>query len=227
MTCHSGGSVEVFLEPYLPPLQLVVAGESPVADNLIMLGHTMGYRTLAVRPGAVETAPEIADATLGDPGQLPDALAGRRSAVIVATMGMYDEDIIRSALDGGATYIALVASRRRFESMREMLVESGVDADQLDAVKAPAGLNINASTPEEIAISILAEVIENKASIPLIGAATASGTQPDFATDPVCGMHVEIATARHTAEYRGTTYYFCCPGCKARFQKRPEEFIAA
>jgi xanthine dehydrogenase accessory factor len=226
MTCHSGGSVEVFLEPYLPPIQLIVAGESPVADALIKLGHTMGYRTVALRPSATDTAPPVVDESIGDRSDIGQVMAGRQSAVIVATMGMYDEDVIRAALEAGATYVALVASKRRFETMRELLVDTGVNTDQLNFVKAPAGLDIHASTPEEIAVSILAEVIAQKENIPRM----AEGDEPmtiQIAIDPVCGMEVEIASARQTAEYNGVTYYFCCPGCKGRFQKRPEKFIAA
>lgn len=225
MTCHSGGSVEVFLEPYLPPIQLIVAGESPVADTLIKLGHTMGYRTVSVRPGAAGTAPEIADDSL-DTLAVSNVMAGRQSAVIVATMGMYDEDVIRAALDAGATYVALVASKRRFETMRDLLIDTGVNADQLNLVKAPAGLDIHASTPEEIAVSILAEVIAHKDQIPRM-AVVEEPITIQIAVDPVCGMEVEIVNARQTAEYNGVTYYFCCPGCKGRFQKRPEKFIAA
>jgi xanthine dehydrogenase accessory factor len=225
MTCHSGGSVEVFLEPYLPPIQLVVAGESPVSDALIRLGHTMGYRTVAVRPGAVDSSPSVVDHAMDDLS-LDAAMAGHRNAVIIATMGMYDEDVVRAALDAGASYIGLVASRRRFESIRDMLVESGIDADQLSIVKAPAGLDIHASTPEEIAVSILAEIIASKERIQR----SAGAVEPAplrVAIDPVCGMEVEIDGARQTAEYKGTTYYFCCPGCKGRFLKHPERFIAA
>jgi xanthine dehydrogenase accessory factor len=224
MTCHSGGSVEVFLEPYLPPIQLIVAGESPVADTLIRLGHTMGYRTVSVRPGAVDTSPIVSDESL-DSLSISGVMAERQSAVIVATMGIYDEDVIRAALESGATYIALVASRRRFETIRDLLIDTGVDADQLNLVKAPAGLDIHASTPEEIAVSILAEVIANKESIPRM----VERDEPvvsQIAIDPVCGMEVEITGARQTAEYNGITYYFCCPGCKGRFQKRPEKFVS-
>jgi xanthine dehydrogenase accessory factor len=225
MACHSGGSVEVFLEPYLPPLQLVIAGESPVADSLIKLGHTMGYRTVSVRPGASRTAPSVADESL-DTLNLTDVMSGRQSAVIVATMGMYDEDVIRAALESGATYVALVASRRRFETMRELLADMGLNPNQLERVKAPAGLDIHASTPEEIAVSILAEVIAEKKDIPRL-AGDDGPAMRKTAVDPVCGMEVDVDDALHSIDYEGVTYYFCCPGCKGRFEKRPDRFIAA
>jgi xanthine dehydrogenase accessory factor len=225
MICHSGGSVEVFLEPYLPPIQLIVAGESPVADTLIKLGHTMGYRTVSVRPRGADTSPPVVDESL-DKLDLVDVMAGRQSAVIVATMGVYDEDVIRAAIEAGASYIALVASRRRFETISEILIDSGINADQLNVVKAPAGLDIHASTPEEIAVSILAEVIAQKQAIPRLAEQEAT-VSIEIAIDPVCGMEVEVRGARQFAEHNGVTYYFCCPGCKARFQKMPENFVAA
>jgi xanthine dehydrogenase accessory factor len=226
MTCHSGGSVEVFLEPYLPPLQLIVAGESPVADTLLQLGHIMGYRTVAVRPGAVETVPAAADEHL-DTMDLQSVMAGRQSAIVVATMGMYDEDAIRAALEGGASYVAVVASRRRFDAIRSLMRDTGVDSKGLSLVKAPAGIDIKASTPEEIAVSILAEIISQKDSIPRAADGADQPVAPEIALDPVCGMEVEVSGARHVAEYEGQRYYFCCPGCKARFEKQPEKYLAA
>lgn len=225
MTCHSGGSVEVFLDPYLPPLQLIVAGESPVADTLIKLGHIMGYRTVSIRPGASDTAPPVVDERLDDLS-LSHVLAGHQSAVIVATMGMYDEDVIRSALHAGAQFVALVASKRRFQSIRDLLGDAGLSDDQLSFVTAPAGIDINASSPEEIAVSILADVIARKESIPRMPGGKET-VAPEIAIDPVCGMEVETSSARHVSEYNGVLYYFCCPGCKGRFEKHPERFIPA
>jgi xanthine dehydrogenase accessory factor len=225
MTCHSGGAIEVFLEPFLPPLQLAVYGESPVADALIRLGHVMGYRTIALRPGALDTAPAETDLALDGLVLVADT-AGRRTVGIVATMGMYDEDALRAAVTGGAGFVAVVASQRRFDAMRSYLRDSGVSDDQIARIKAPAGLDIHASAPEEIAVSILAEIIARREEI--LPAEPVAGQPPArlVATDPVCGMEVDIAGARHAADYQGQRYYFCSPGCRGRFEKRPEQYLA-
>jgi xanthine dehydrogenase accessory factor len=225
MTCHSGGAIEVFLEPFLPPLQLAVYGESPVADALIRLGHVMGYRTIALRPDALDTAPAETDRTRDGLDLIPDS-AGQRTVAVVATMGMYDEDALRAAVSGGAGFVAVVASQRRFDAMRSYLRDSGVSDNQIARIKAPAGLDIHASAPEEIAVSILAEIIARREEI--LPAESIAGAPParQVAIDPVCGMEVEIVGAQHVADFQGQRYYFCCPGCKGRFEKRPEQYLA-
>ena len=162
LTCHSGGAIEVFLEPFLPPLQLLVIGESPVADALIRLGHVMGYRVVTARPGAADHALREADEHL-DGLDFGTIAAGRRTVAIVASMGMYDEEAVTGALQAGAGFVGLVASSRRVAEMRAMLAESDLPAELLARVKAPAGLDIAASAPEEIAVSILAEIIRVRA----------------------------------------------------------------
>lgn len=232
LTCHSGGALEVFLEPFLPPLRLIVFGESPVADALIRLGHVMGYRVIASRPGAPESAPAEADVVL-DSLDVASAAAGGPAVAVVATMGVYDEDAVEQALRAGVGFVALVASSRRFETMRDALRTSGIPDDLLARVKAPAGFDIAATAPEEIAVSILAEIIAKRAELvpkdatptvamPIIQADPAE-TQ---AIDPVCGMAVEIATARHTYDYQGTRYYFCCPSCRRQFAADPERYLS-
>ncbi len=228
LTCQSGGTVEVFLEPFLPSLQLVVFGQSPVSDALIRLGHVMGYHVVAARPGSTGSAPDEADLVLDDLN-VEMIATGRQTVAIVASMGVYDEDAVASALRAGAGYVALVASLKRFQSARELLADSGISNDLLDRVKAPAGLDISASTPEEIAVSILAEIIARRSSLPLPSPSedvVATG-EPVTAIDPVCGMEVDISGAHHILDYHGERYYFCCPGCRRRFEKDPETFLQA
>ncbi|HET9017331.1 MAG TPA: XdhC family protein [Thermomicrobiaceae bacterium] len=223
MTCHSGGTLEIFLEPFLPPLRLLVVGESPVADALVRLGHVMGYRVVAVRPEATATAPPESDVVLGSL-DLAAAAAGGRSAAVVATMGVYDEDAVERALRAGIGYVALVASRRRAESVAALLRDAGVPDDALARLRAPAGLDIAASAPEEIAVSILAEIIACRRDLPVVTSALSKA--PATAVDPVCGMTVEVSGARHTQEHGGRRYYFCCPACRRRFVANPAAFLA-
>jgi xanthine dehydrogenase accessory factor len=219
MTCQSGGSVEIYLEPILPAPRLVVFGSSPTAQALATLGKAMGYTAVAVeddlealgRSAAASHAPRF---------------------VVVATMGEHDEEAIRAALPLAPAYLGVVASARRFGQMRETLSARGVPAEALDRIHCPAGLKIGAKTPEEIALSILAQIVEQQRAETEQPPAKAPDldqeeTRPLWALDPICGMRVTIATARHTAEHAGRTWYFCCGGCRERFLADPARYAAA
>ena len=202
MTCHSGGSVEIYLQPVLPAPRLVVFGDSPIARALAALGGAMGYSVGA------------GDAQLSSP---PYA--------VVAAMGEGDEEAIRAALALHPAYLGVVASPKRFGQMRETLLAQGVSAEALDAIRCPAGLKIGARAPEEIALSILAEIVELRRSAKPAEVEEPAAA-PATALDPICGMTVDIATARHTAEHAGRTWYFCCGGCRTRFLAEPERYAS-
>ncbi len=226
MTCHSGGTVEIYLEPVLPASRLVIFGPSPVARTLGALGEVLGYRVTAV--GGEDGIPlaELAAKPAG---------SGRDLFAVVATMGEDDEASLRAALalDPAPAYVGLVASSRRFAQVRETLIAGGVAAAALDRVRSPAGLDLGARTPEEIALSILAEIVQLRPAAGAEegraekGAATATAEAATHATDPICGMSVEVAGARHTAEHEGTTWYFCCGGCRERFLADPGRYAPA
>jgi xanthine dehydrogenase accessory factor len=206
-TCASGGALQIFLEPHLPRPNLVVAGHLPVAQALAALAKPLGFRVTVMSPEG--TRDQFADA---------DAFAERidfsvlpkgEAYVVVASHGNYDEEAIRAALGGtGSDYIALVSSRKRAEAMLQSLALAPEEKARL---KFPAGLDIGAVTPEEIALSILAEIVQVRRS------KKEAAEEPALAKDPVCGMMVEIATAKHVLELEGVTYYFCAAGCKSRF----------
>jgi xanthine dehydrogenase accessory factor len=228
MTCNSGGTVEIYLEPVLPAPRLVVFGVSPTARAMAKLGKAMGYSVVAVDPAAEPDLFPEADQVLTDPGRSPRLFApshGPRYAV-VATLGERDEAAIRDALAMTPDYLGVVASRRRFAQMREILVSSGVTAAAIDSIHSPAGLNIKAERPEEIALSILAEIVELSREEPAAQGAPKPATVGAEAIDPICGMTVTIANARHTAEHGGRTWYFCCGGCRERFLGSPETYTA-
>jgi len=224
MTCHSEGALEIFLEPFLPAPQLLVYGESPVADALVRLGDAMGYHVVALRPGAV-AAPAGADEWVDglDPGERPRR---RPTVAVVASLGAYDEDALEAALRAAVPLVELVASRKRFAAIRETLART-LPVELLERVKAPAGLDIRASSPEEIAVSILAELIARKQewwSAWRPEGAIGEMAAPREAIDPVCGMVVDPQTARHVVEYEGQRYYFCCPACRRLFEADPEAY---
>ena len=192
MTCHSGGTLDIYLEPVLPAPRLVVLGDSPVADALRTLAEPLGFNVL----GSLESVTNPNDAW-----------------VVAAAMGS-DEDYptVRAALERGVGYVAMVASRRRTEALLDELRADGVSEEMLSSLKAPAGLDIGAATGPEIALSILAEIVQRRRS-----RVSAPQETLETAIDPVCGMNVEIGTAKWTAERDGQTYYFCAPGCRKAF----------
>jgi len=231
MTCHSGGTVDIFVGPVLPPPRLQVFGLAPVARALARLGKAAGYAVDAVDPGADRAAFPEADRILVEAPAASGAGGGRRPGsrllAVVATMGQRDEEALLSALSGCPDYLAVVASRKRFATLRDAALARGADPGALERVKNPAGLDIGARTPEEIAVSILADLVAARARVaparPAKGAAAAAA---ETAIDPVCGMTVAVAGARHKAELSGRTFYFCRAGCRERFLADPARFGA-
>lgn len=243
MTCHSGGSVDIYLEPVLPARRLFVFGHSPVARSLARIGKAMGFAVHAAGPDADRAEFPEADAIVTDFAALAASPAAR-SAAVVATMGEGDEEALVAALGLRAEYVGLVASKKRFAEMRETLASRGATPAALAEVDCPAGLDIGAKSAEEIAVSIFAGIVAKRAAAgasadaarPAAPAATPSGMLPSRAQppagageglDPVCGMTVEIATARHRAEVSGRTWVFCCSGCREKFLAAPERWGAA
>jgi xanthine dehydrogenase accessory factor len=210
-TCASGGSLDIYLEPHLPKPHLVVIGHLPVAEALVALAGPLGFRVTVMSPEASKDQFAFADEFL-DRVDFSGLASGERY-VVVASHGNYDEAGIRAALEAsGCDYVALVSSRKRAEVMLSSL---GLPEEKKRKLKYPAGLDIGATTAEEIALSILAEMVQLRgarrapAPVALPIAATAK--------DPICGMTVDIATARHVLEKDGARYYFCCAGCKEKF----------
>jgi xanthine dehydrogenase accessory factor len=231
MTCFSGGTLEIYIEPQQPQPRLIVIGSLPVARALAELGRAMSYRTIVVDPGYQGDPPPFADDLLTD----LTAIAGYvtpLTSIVIATHGQYDELALEQALQTDAPYIGLVASRKRAEAVHEYLAQQGLGAEQLGRFKSPAGLDIQARRGDEIALSIMAEIVQRRrmgAELAWLPAPPAAQPEPAplVATDPICGMSVSIAGAKHTYDYQGTTYYFCCPGCKTTFRKAPEQYVLA
>lgn len=229
MTCHSGGCVDIYIEPVLPAPRLVVFGVSPVAQALVRLARAMGYLVDAVDPEADRAAFPEADRiiTALDSPQLtsPPGSRGEPPYAVIATMGQRDEEAIRAALELGPAYVGLVSSRRRFDQIRAALPGPGLVAADLDRIQCPAGLDIGAHTPEEIALSVLAEMVRRRR--PAEAGPAERPPEEGVTTDPVCGMTVATGSAAHRAESGGQTYYFCCAGCRDRFLQAPERYAVA
>jgi xanthine dehydrogenase accessory factor len=232
MTCASGGSVDIYVEPVLPPPRLLVFGASPTARAVASVGKAMGYAVDVAdplaEPGAFPGANRVfTDLAAPELRRLRTGAAGL--FVIIATMGQNDEQAALLALELNPAYLGMVASRKRFEQVCETLAARGISKVSLSTIKNPAGLDIGAKSPEEVAISILAEIVQvRRAAVRAVqaaGAATAFQL-PEQARDPVCGMTVTVATAAHRAEFGGREYFFCCGGCRERFLAAPQRYVA-
>jgi xanthine dehydrogenase accessory factor len=225
MTCHSGGSVDVYIEPMLPAPRLVVFGLSPIARALSRLGKAMGYAIDAADPEADRAAFPEADRVAAEVRKPVTQLAPRFA--VVATMGESDEESVLAALALEPSYLGVVASAKRFGQMRETLLDRGASREALDRIHNPAGLDIGARTPEQIALSILAEIVQSESR--QVGERAPETAPPPAREqrDPVCGMTVNVATAAARAELHGRTYSFCCKGCSEKFLAAPERYLAA
>jgi len=222
MECHSGGAMDIYIEPHLPKAQLLIVGDSPVAEALTGLGRLMGYRTVLVAPGATPDRFPDVDETTTDLAAL-GGLATAQTYAVIATMGKYDEEAVRALAPSGAPYVALVASRRRAEAIRSTLRADGVPADALDRIRNPAGLDLAAESPGEIALSIVAEITKlRRTTEPRQG--TAETSQAPVLRDVVCGMDVDESTP-HRSVHNSVTYYFCSATCRSRFVDSPEAFL--
>jgi xanthine dehydrogenase accessory factor len=238
MTCVSEGAIDVYVEPFVEPRRLIVVGATPVAASLARLARSIDYDVVRV----VETRER--DDLEGEPGitltafdsleQLLRQGSDKRihQAAVVASQGHYDERALESILKCGVPYVGLVASRKRGATIRGLLKQSGLPG--VDEIRIPAGMDLGARTPPEVALSILAEIIQLHPSGAYQEPPSTTATPPltarmssESATDPVCGMQVDMATARHTAKVDEVLYYFCCANCRAKFVQDPSQYRAA
>jgi xanthine dehydrogenase accessory factor len=201
IACQSEGALEVYIEPVLPAPHLVVVGRSPMAHTLADLARALGWRTVLI-----------------DGPDFTSADADERSMVVVATQGHYDEEAVEQVVAAGPAYLGLVGSQRRGAALLGYLAERGVPRDRLDKVRVPAGLDLGRTTHEEIAVAILAELVQLRAS----GALPRQAAKPAVeAVDPVCGMTVTADASGRPLQHDGVTYYFCSAGCRRAFQNDP------
>jgi xanthine dehydrogenase accessory factor len=154
--CPSKGTMDIFVEPVLPHPSLIILGASPVALSLAAQARQLGYHVALAAPAADLTA--VPDADVVVDGFEPGYLNNARRFVVVSTQGKGDEAALKQALAIEATYHAFVGSKRKMAALRDKLIAIGLDPAAIDRVKAPAGLDLGAITPEEIAMSILAEI---------------------------------------------------------------------
>jgi xanthine dehydrogenase accessory factor len=225
IACQSEGALEVYVEPVFPPPHLVVIGRSPAAEILTALGSSLGWDAVLV-----DTDIDEAERAGSDVPRIRDVRAagiGDRSIVVVATQGHYDEAALEWALATPAAYVGLIASRKRAEGVKAFLRDRGVPDDQLERVRAPAGLDLGRLPAEEIGVAVLAELVQFKAAGNLGSGVPSATSSVHEAVDPVCSMVVSVSTARYRSVHDGRTYYFCSAGCLAKFEAEPSAYASS
>ena len=204
ISCQSEGALEVYIEPVLPTPHLVIVGRSPMAQTLADLARALDWR-----------------ATVIDGASFSAADADEHSMVLVATQGHGDEEAVAAAIAARPAYLGLVGSHRRGAAVLGYLADRGAPRDQLDRVRVPAGLDLGRTSHREIAVAVLAELVQLRASGALAAGLPAGSAEPALATDPVCGMTVAASPASRPLEHDGITYYFCSAGCRSQFGQDP------
>lgn len=189
--CLSGGALEIFLEPIMPPPLVGVLGDTPIADAVVAIAAVLGWSTIR---------------------SVPVAGAEGVAALVVATHGRDELAAIRAALDAGVGHVAVVASRRRGAAL---LAELTLTAAEQARVHTPAGLDIGARTAPEVAVSILAEMIAAVRTRSIPAPAPAGVVPPEF-LDPVCGMTVTVVAGTPQLVVDGQSVWFCGTGCRDR-----------
>jgi len=209
MSCQSEGALQIYIEPSSTSPHLVIVGRSPMAVTLSQMAALLDWRV-----------------DLVDGREFSAASATDRSVVVVATQGHGDEDVIETALAIGPAYLGVVASGRRGEALRGYLTDRGFDRSIIDSIRVPVGLDLGHTTHREVAVAVLAELVQRRAAgeFPSAGMA-APAARPAEATDVVCGMTVTADDAHYPFEHEGSTYWFCCPGCRYAFKKDPASFL--
>jgi xanthine dehydrogenase accessory factor len=210
--CLSGGVIEVFLEPVLPAPRVLVVGETPTAAAILLIGAQLGLDAVSVKGDSLDPRP----------GDL---------ALVVAAHGRDELHTLRRGLEAGLPYIGLVASPKRGTGVLAELRGDGVSESDIARIDVPAGIDIGARTPAEIALSILARIVAVRRDERTVAAgqtrsavvAGADASQPaPLAIDPICGMTVAAVAGTLSLNYDGETTYFCCEGCKSKFEAQRE-----
>jgi len=223
MTCHSGGTLDVYIEPVLPKPRLIIFGRSAVARYLAALASNMNFAVAVIAEGANREDFPNAD-MLRTSIQVPEDEFAAKAYLVISTQGEDDEEALSAALQTTAPYVAFVASRAKARKVFEYLLGEGISSNQLSRVHSPAGLHIGAIAPEEIALSILAEIVQVRRTKLHVQTVSPLAAETN---DPVCGMAVDASRAKHSSEWEGRIIHFCCSGCKEQFDRAPAKYLGS
>ena len=198
MTCEGGGSLEIYLEPFLPKPQLLIVGRSPVAQTLADLGQMLDFKVILPDPSDLSLVRSQID---------------ENTFVVVATMGNGDEEGLLAVIGTRPRYLGLVASEKKSQALFEYARETGASDEDIAVFKCPAGIELGGETLAEIALSVAAQLVQVRRS------SAVETVSVKVATDPICGMTVDVENAKYTSVVNNETIYFCCLRCKETFDK--------
>lgn len=241
MSCQSGGTVEVLIEPVFPLPELIVVGKSNIARKLAALGATADFKVTAMAQGADQHMFPLAS-TVKESVSFEEIKNFSNTYIVVATQGEDDEENVEKALSTAAKYVGYVCSSKKSDLLKKYLSSRDVSSERIKDLKSPVGFDINAKLAGEVAISILAEIVEdfrNKRTegADCCGSKTEGIEEPlpdqnvnekfteEYYINPVCGVPVSKKSPKHILDYQGEKVYFCCDGCKVSFEKNPSQYI--
>jgi xanthine dehydrogenase accessory factor len=247
MPCASNGALELFIQPTVPAPLVLVLGATPTALEACVLAARMGLRVCAAASvGAPLAALGLQRVIEGFDAAAFGELAPQ--SILVATQGEHDEEALEAALRTPGADVLLVASQRKADALRDAMRARGIAPERLAALHAPAGPRIHARTPQEIALGAVAglvalrrereqaaadaarAVLAESGAVPAVppceAMTAAAGPKAAGYRNPVCGMAVDPASAKHVVEAGGERVYFCCDGCKVEFERAPDRYLA-
>jgi xanthine dehydrogenase accessory factor len=236
MSCQGGGSLEIYLEPVLPKPDLLIVGDSPIAQILSGLGRLLDFKVcVAALEATQELFPE-ADIVMTDFESLRRRIDSR-SYVVVATMGNGDEEGLEAVVGTQPQYLGLVASKEKASSLFQYIRDKGIPDEDIERVKCPAGLELGAESLPEIALSVMAEITRLRRAVseqtlePVkiskdvsLAVMQKTAESPTDSIDPVCEMAVATLNALYKTVFEEKTVYFCSLRCKVAFERTPQNY---
>lgn len=252
MSCQSRGTVEVLIEPVIPQPELIIVGKSNISRKLTAVAHAADMRvTVMSKDADLQMFPEAH--TVLEQVNFESFKNFSNTYVIVTTQGEDDENSVLKAMNTSARYVGFVASKKKSDDIKAFLLSNGVSEERLTDLRSPVGLDINAKLASEVAISILADIVDHfrqgnisksldtkssssccSSSSSSFEASTQLSQEPttkeikfaeEYYINPVCNVPVSKTTPKHVLEYKGEKVYFCCDGCKVSFEKNPAQYI--
>ena len=249
MSCQSKGTVEVLIEPVIPQPELIIVGKSNISRKLSSVAHAADIRVTVMSPGAdAQMFPEAYRVI--EKVDFEGITNFSNTYIIVTTQGEDDENSVLKAMNTSARYVGFVASKKKSQDIQEFLRNHEISEERSNELRSPVGLDINAKLASEVAISILADIIDHFREGGLSNSASRSAAASDSAQteiasneetkqltpeeikfaeeyyiNPVCNVPVSKTSPKHVLEYKGEKVFFCCDGCKVSFEKNPAQYI--
>lgn len=234
MSCYSEGAVEVLIEPFDSLPEIIVVGKSNIAMKLVEIAAVANFKVTVIAkdpatnqfPTADLIHPELDFKSLKNP---------QNAYIIIASQGDNDEEKIVKALETSINYVGLISSAKKAKKIRAFLATTQLSPKRIAELRSPVGIDINAKQASEVAISILADIIQHfRNTTPNSCCNTKTKTpqeehskafSEEFYINPVCNVPVSKITPKHILEYGGKKVFFCCDGCKISFEKNPELYL--